>query len=98
IQEHMNTVKLAALENPTNDTDFIDSDDDEHDSDEDEGIAGGPMDFNLQKEAFERDFIIKALKAFRGRINQTALHANIPKKTLLRKMEKYGITAKDFSH
>jgi len=59
--------------------------------------ADPAFDFNLQKEAFERDFIIRALKAFRGRINQTALHANIPKKTLLRKIEKYGINAKDYS-
>lgn len=55
------------------------------------------LDFNRQKEAFEREFIIRALKAFKGRINQTALHANIPKKTLLRKIEKYGINAKDYS-
>jgi transcriptional regulator of acetoin/glycerol metabolism len=41
--------------------------------------------------------LISALKAFNGRINQTALHANIPKKTLLRKLEKYGIVAKDFT-
>ncbi|MDG0815388.1 sigma-54-dependent transcriptional regulator [Bdellovibrio svalbardensis] len=54
------------------------------------------LDFNAQKEAFEKEFIIKALKTFRGRINQTALHANIPKKTLLRKIEKYGIVAKDY--
>lgn len=57
---------------------------------------GGNLDFNAQKEAFEKEFIIKALKTFRGRINQTALHANIPKKTLLRKIEKYGINAKDY--
>lgn len=55
------------------------------------------LDFNLQKEAFEKEFIIKALKLFKGRINQTALHANIPKKTLLRKIEKYGINAKDYN-
>ncbi len=55
------------------------------------------LDFNAEKEAFEKEFIIKALKMFRGRINQTALHANIPKKTLLRKIEKYGINAKDYS-
>ncbi len=59
-------------------------------------VSGGTFDFNLQKEAFEKEFIIKALKAFKGRINQTALHANIPKKTLLRKIEKYGINAKDY--
>lgn len=56
----------------------------------------GNLDFNAQKEAFEKEFIIKALKTFGGRINQTALHANIPKKTLLRKIEKYGINARDF--
>lgn len=71
--------------------------------DEDDGdfaqvtISGGSLDFNAQKEAFEKEFIIKALKTFKGRINQTALHANIPKKTLLRKIEKYGIVAKDYS-
>jgi DNA-binding NtrC family response regulator len=61
------------------------------------GASGGPLDFNLQKEQFEKEFIIKALKMFKGRINQTALHANIPKKTLLRKIEKYGIVAKEYS-
>lgn len=60
--------------------------------------SGESLDFNAQKEAFEKEFIIKALKTFRGRINQTALHANIPKKTLLRKIEKYGIVAKDYSN
>ncbi len=59
--------------------------------------TGGALDFNAQKEAFEKEFIIKALKTFKGRINQTALHANIPKKTLLRKIEKYGINAKDYT-
>ncbi len=60
-------------------------------------IPEGDLDFNKHKEAFEKEFIIKALKMFNGRINQTALHANIPKKTLLRKIEKYGIVAKDYS-
>ncbi|MES2962748.1 MAG: sigma-54 dependent transcriptional regulator [Bdellovibrionota bacterium] len=59
-------------------------------------INGEALDFNKHKEAFEREFIIKALKTFKGRINQTALHANIPKKTLLRKIEKYGINARDY--
>ncbi len=82
--------------------DVLDSDTDYDDSDMDEATENGAtsvnenFDFNAQKEAFEKEFIIKALKAFRGRINQTALHANIPKKTLLRKIEKYGIIAKDF--
>jgi two-component system response regulator HydG len=59
-------------------------------------ISGEKLDFNRHKEAFEKEFIIKALRMFKGRINQTALHANIPKKTLLRKIEKYGINARDY--
>jgi DNA-binding NtrC family response regulator len=55
------------------------------------------LDFQANKEEFERQFLISALKTFRGRINQTALHANIPKKTLLRKLEKYGINARDYA-
>ncbi len=55
------------------------------------------LNFNAQKEEFEKQFIIKALKTFKGRINQTAIHANIPKKTLLRKIEKYGIVAKEYA-
>ena len=54
------------------------------------------LDFQAQKEEFEKHFIISALKVFNGRINQTAIHANIPKKTLLRKLEKYGLSAKDY--
>ncbi len=61
-----------------------------------EQVLSGDLDFNAQKEAFEKEFIVKALTTFKGRINQTALHANIPKKTLLRKIEKYGINAKDY--
>jgi two-component system response regulator HydG len=60
-------------------------------------ISGETLDFNKHKEAFEREFIIRALTMFKGRINQTALHANIPKKTLLRKIEKYGINARDYN-
>jgi transcriptional regulator with PAS, ATPase and Fis domain len=55
------------------------------------------LDFQANKEEFERQFLISALKAFKGRINQTALHANIPKKTLLRKLQKYGIIAKEYT-
>ena len=54
------------------------------------------MDFQIAKEMFEKEFIVHALKLNRGKINQTALKANIPKKTLLRKIEKYEITPKDF--
>ncbi len=80
-------------------SDDLDLDDDSDNDDligDEEVSASGDLDFNAQKEAFEKEFIVKALKTFKGRINQTALHANIPKKTLLRKIEKYGINAKDY--
>ncbi|MBF0359827.1 MAG: sigma-54-dependent Fis family transcriptional regulator [Oligoflexia bacterium] len=54
------------------------------------------LDFQVAKDMFEKEFIITALKSNNGRINQTALKANIPKKTLLRKIEKYGINPKEY--
>jgi DNA-binding NtrC family response regulator len=54
------------------------------------------MDFHVAKELFEKEFICHALQMNKGKINQTALKANIPKKTLLRKIEKYGISAKSY--
>lgn len=58
----------------------------------------GTLDFQAQKQEFEKNFIINALKKHNGKINQTALHANIPKKTLLRKLEKYSLRAKDYQN
>jgi two-component system, NtrC family, response regulator HydG len=57
---------------------------------------GGKLDFAIAKDQFEKEFIVQALKLNKGRINQTALNANIPKKTLLRKIEKYEINPKDY--
>ena len=57
---------------------------------------GGKLDFAVAKDLFEKEFIVQALKINKGRINQTALNANIPKKTLLRKIEKYEIVPKDY--
>lgn len=54
------------------------------------------MDFQEAKELFEREFIKFALKRNKGKINQTALKANIPKKTLLRKIEKYELNPKEY--
>jgi two-component system response regulator HydG len=54
------------------------------------------MDFQSAKDKFEQEFIQQALKLNKGKINQTALNANIPKKTLLRKIEKYDINPKDY--
>ena len=86
----------SSLTNATDDEDSDYVDNDDLDADIVPFIGNEALDFNAQKEAFEKEFIIKALKTFKGRINQTALHANIPKKTLLRKIEKYGIVAKDY--
>ena len=56
-----------------------------------------PLDFEIFKEQAEKDFIVSALKANKGKINQTVAQANIPKNTLLRKIRKYNINVKDFS-
>lgn len=104
LADAVNEVKLSGR-NESHILDDMDSADDtgtdlDTETDDDiqivSGSMSGDLDFNAQKEAFEKEFIIKALKTFKGRINQTALHANIPKKTLLRKIEKYGINAKDY--
>ncbi len=50
------------------------------------------------KEQFEKEFIKRALKAFNGRINQTAEQTQMTKVTLLRKLEKYNINPKEFQH
>ncbi|MBL7671278.1 MAG: sigma-54-dependent Fis family transcriptional regulator [Bdellovibrionaceae bacterium] len=65
----------------------------------DKSIFGysGPLDFDAFKEGMEKEFIINALKANKGRINQTVAQANIPKNTLLRKIRKFGIVVKDFA-
>jgi DNA-binding NtrC family response regulator len=55
----------------------------------------GPIDFHEEKERFEKEFILLALKKYGGRINQTSTSAGIPKNTLLRKMRKYGIQVQD---
>lgn len=57
----------------------------------------GPLDFEVYKEQAEKDFIVSALKANKGKINQTVAQANIPKNTLLRKIRKYAINVKDYA-
>lgn len=57
----------------------------------------GPLDFDSFKEEMEKEFIISALKANSGKINQTVAQANIPKNTLLRKIRKYAINVKEYS-
>ncbi len=57
----------------------------------------GPLDFEHFKERTEKEFIVQALKANKGRINQTVAHAGIPKNTLLRKIKKYSINVKELT-
>lgn len=57
----------------------------------------GTLDFEIFKEQAEKDFIISALKANKGKINQTVAQANIPKNTLLRKIKKYSINVKEYT-
>ncbi|HLG20023.1 MAG TPA: sigma-54 dependent transcriptional regulator [Bdellovibrionota bacterium] len=61
-----------------------------------DGSAAEELDFPSFKERYERDFIVRALRRFNGKINQTSAHTNIPKKTLLRKIEKYKINTEEF--
>jgi transcriptional regulator with PAS, ATPase and Fis domain len=58
------------------------------------GASG--LDYDIFKEQSEKEFIISALKANKGRINQTVAQANIPKNTLLRKIKKYGIIVDEY--
>ena len=58
--------------------------------------SSGRLDFDEFKESAEKEFIIHALKANKGRINQTVAQANIPKNTLLRKIKKYNINVKEY--
>lgn len=61
------------------------------------GTYTGPMDFDRFKEQTEKEFILAALKANSGRINQTVAQANIPKNTLLRKIKKYSINVREIA-
>jgi transcriptional regulator with PAS, ATPase and Fis domain len=54
------------------------------------------LNYPVLKERFEKDFLIRALRTFSGKINQTAMHTKMTKLTLLRKLDKYGINPKDF--
>lgn len=99
-----NTVKAPA---PAEEESMIDFDEiqnsvlDEDDDENEESMSlnlkpMGNFDFQQAKDVFEKEYIVQALKHNKGKINQTALNANIPKKTLLRKIEKYGINPKDY--
>ncbi len=59
---------------------------------------GNSLKYPELKEQFEKEFLKRALKAFNGRINQTAEQTQMTKVTLLRKLEKYNINPKEFQH
>ena len=59
-------------------------------------VDSSDLDFQKNKDEFEKKFIIEALKRNKGMLNQTALQANIPKKTLQRKIQKYEIDLSEF--
>jgi two-component system, NtrC family, response regulator AtoC len=63
---------------------------------EDDSNAEMGIDYHVEKEEFERQFILNALKRNSGKINQTVAHANIPKNTLLRKIRKYDIKSWEY--
>jgi DNA-binding NtrC family response regulator len=54
------------------------------------------LNYPALKERFEKEFLIRALRAFDGRVNQTAEHTKMTKVTLLRKLERYGIDPKQY--
>jgi DNA-binding NtrC family response regulator len=58
--------------------------------------SSGQMDYDAFKEQAEKEFIVSALRANKGRINKTVAEANIPKNTLLRKIKRYEINVDDF--
>ncbi|CAN5426649.1 sigma-54 dependent transcriptional regulator [soil metagenome] len=58
--------------------------------------TGQQMDYDSFKEQAEKEFIVSALRANKGRINKTVAEANIPKNTLLRKIKRYEINVDDF--
>ena len=57
---------------------------------------GTGLNYPELKEQFEREFLVKALRAFNGKVNQTAIHTKMTKVTLLRKLEKYGINPREY--
>lgn len=68
-----------------------------HESTDSANNTESHLDFESYKEKAEKEFIISALKANKGKINQTVAQANIPKNTLLRKIRKYNISPKDYA-
>jgi DNA-binding NtrC family response regulator len=58
--------------------------------------SASALDYEAYKEQAEKDFVVQALRANKGKINQTVAQAGIPKNTLLRKIKKYQINVDDF--
>lgn len=86
---------FATLPRPSTSREFS-SDGSAQPQSEEESDKQKTLDYHHEKEKFERDFIIQALRHNQGRINQTCERANIPKNTLLRKIKRYQINPKDY--
>jgi transcriptional regulator with GAF, ATPase, and Fis domain len=54
-----------------------------------------PPNFDDAREVFEKHFIIQSLKRHRGNITVTSKETGLPRRTLYRRLEKYGIEPKE---
>jgi Nif-specific regulatory protein len=59
------------------------------------GAFDYPADFDTAKDLFEKHFIIQSLKKHAGNITLTAKETGLPRRTLYRRLEKFGIDAKE---
>jgi len=56
--------------------------------------ATGPGSFEQAQGQFEKTFIVESLKKFGGNVTQTSKETGLPRRSLYRKLEKYGIDPK----
>ncbi|MBI4863071.1 MAG: sigma 54-interacting transcriptional regulator [Candidatus Riflebacteria bacterium] len=54
-----------------------------------------PNDFTVARDLFEKHFIIHSLKRHQGNITATAKETGLPRRTLYRRLEKFGIDPKE---
>lgn len=56
------------------------------------------LDYQTAKNQFERNYLIQALKVYKGRINMTARSTGISKVTLIEKIKKYQINVEEIKY
>lgn len=100
ILENSDVINLPSLPEKVSSVLMVTDENTGESSQEDENIPSSEnvseLNYPALKERFEREFIIRALKAFDGRINQTAALTKMTKVTLLRKLEKYQINPREY--